>query len=212
LDNLEFDKMKKTLFRFIVILFILLCANEINSQEKKDLFALISENENPIELLPERMVFTQSLLWGKNGLLRKTGISPLNIENREKELRIRKTMLTAHQVIGYVTLASMVAQGIIGGKLYNGQDDLYNTHKTMGSIVNIGYFSGAGLSLFAPPPLINKKVRGLNSIKAHKILATLHFSAMVATNYYKDKNKDSHKAAAYTAFATYATAVLVLKF
>ena len=204
--------MKKTLFRFIVILFILLCANEINSQEKEDLFALISENENPIELLPERMVFTQSLLWGKNGLLRKTGISPLNIENREKELRIRKTMLTAHQVIGYVTLASMVAQGIIGGKLYNGQDDLYNTHKTMGSIVNIGYFSGAGLSLFAPPPLINKKVRGLNSIKAHKILATLHFSAMVATNYYKDKNKDSHKAAAYTAFATYATAVLVLKF
>jgi hypothetical protein len=207
LVNIKFRKMKTILFIFIFFS-IAICY----SQEKKDLFALISENENPIELLPERMVFTQSLLWGKNGLLRKTGISPLNIENREKELRIRKTMLTAHQVIGYVTLASMVAQGIIGGKLYNGQDDLYNTHKTMGSIVNIGYFSGAGLSLFAPPPLINKKVRGLNSIKAHKILATLHFSAMVATNYYKDKNKDSHKAAAYTAFATYATAVLVLKF
>ena len=121
-------------------------------------------------------------------------------------------MLTVHQVIGYVTLASMVAQGIIGGKLYNGQDDLYKTHKTMGSIVNIGYFTGAGLSLFPPPPLINKKVRGLNSIKAHKMLATLHFTAMVATNYYKDKNKDSHKAAAYTAFASYATAVLVIKF
>jgi len=212
LDNLEFDKMKKTLFRFIVILFILLCANEINSQEKEDLFALISENENPIELLPERMIFTQSLLWGKKGLLRKTGISPLNIENRQKELKIRKTMLTAHQVIGYLTLASMVAQGIIGGKLYNGQDDLYKTHKTMGSIVNIGYFTGAGLSLFAPPPLVNKKVKGLNSIKAHKILATVHFSAMVATNYYKDKNKKIHKAAAYTAFASYATAVLVIKF
>ncbi|MDA0757734.1 MAG: hypothetical protein O3C01_03605 [Bacteroidetes bacterium] len=204
--------MKKTLFRLIVILFILFCANEINSQEKEDLFTLISKEDKQIELLPERIVFTQSLLWGKNGLLRKTGISPLNIENREKELKIRKTMLTVHQVIGYVTLASMVAQGIIGGKLYNGQDDLYKTHKTMGSIVNIGYFTGAGLSLFAPPPLINKKVRGLNSIKAHKMLATLHFTAMVATNYYKDKNKDSHKAAAYTAFASYATAVLVIKF
>lgn len=199
--------MKTILFIFIFFS-IAICY----SQEKKDLFALISENENPIELLPERMVFTQSLLWGKNGLLRKTGISPLNIENREKELRIRKTMLTAHQVIGYVTLASMVAQGIIGGKLYNGQDDLYKTHKTMGSIVNIGYFTGAGLSLFAPPPLVNKKVKGLNSIKAHKILATVHFSAMVATNYYKDKNKKTHKAAAYTAFASYATAVLVIKF
>ena len=196
----------------IVLVFIFFSISMCYSQDKNDLFDLISEEEKQIELLPERIVFTQSLLWGKNGLLRKTGIYPLIIENREKELRIRKTMLTAHQVIGYVTLASMVAQGIIGGKLYNGQDDLYKTHKTMGSIVNIGYFTGAGLSLFAPPPLINKKVRGLNSIKAHKILATLHLSAMVATNYYKDKSKDSHKAAAYTAFASYATAVFVIKF
>ena len=196
-------------FLFIFILFSI----AINySQEKEDLFSLISEEQNQIELLPERMVFTQSLLWGKNGLFRKTGIYPLNIENREKELKIRKTMLTAHQVLGYVTLASMIAQGIIGGKLYNGQDNLYDTHKTMGNIVNVGYFTGAGLSLFAPPPLINKKVKGFNSIKAHKILATIHFSSMVATNYYKDKNKDNHKAAAYTAFASYATAVLVIKF
>ena len=196
----------------ILFIFILFSIAINYSQEKEDLFSLISEEQNQIELLPERMVFTQSLLWGKNGLFRKTGISPLNIENREKELKIRKTMLTAHQVLGYVTLASMIAQGIIGGKLYNGQDNLYDTHKTMGNIVNVGYFTGAGLSLFAPPPLINKKVKGFNSIKAHKILATIHFSSMVATNYYKDKNKKNHKAAAYTAFASYATAVLVIKF
>ncbi len=199
--------MKKILFSFILF------SISINySQEKEDLFNLISEEQNQIELLPERMVFTQSLLWGKNGLFRKTGISDLNLENREKELRIRKNMLNAHQVIGYITLASMVAQGIIGGKLYNGDESLRNTHKTMGNIVNIGYFTGAGLSLFAPPPLINKKVQGFNSIKAHKILATIHFSAMVATNHFKDRNKDTHKAAAYTAFASYATAVLVIKF
>ena len=71
--------MKKTLFRLSVILFILFCANEINSQEKEDLFALISKDQNQIDLIPERMIFTQSLLWGKKGLLRKTGISPLNI-------------------------------------------------------------------------------------------------------------------------------------
>ena len=182
------------------------------SQEKEELFSLISEEQNQIELLPERMVFTQSLLWGKNGLLRKTGISDLNIDNREKELSIRKNMLNAHQVIGYITLASMVAQGIIGGKLYNGDESLRNTHKTIGNIVNIWYITGAGLSLFAHPPLINKKVKGFKSIKAHKILATIHFSAMVATNHFKDRNKDTHKAAAYTAFASYATAVLVIKF
>jgi len=166
-----------------------------------------------IELLPEKMIFTQSLLWGKKGLLRKTGISELNLENRQKELRLRKSMLTAHQAIGYLTLASMIAQGIIGGKLYNGDESLRSTHNTMGKVVNIGYFTGAGLSLFSPPPLINKKKsKGFDSIKAHKILATIHFSAMVATNHYKHRDKKIHKASAYTAFASYATAVIVLKF
>jgi hypothetical protein len=159
------------------------------------------------------MIFTQSLLWGKKGLLRKTGISELNLENRQKELRLRKSMLTAHQAIGYLTLASMIAQGIIGGKLYNGDESLRSTHNTMGKVVNIGYFTGAGLSLFSPPPLINKKKsKGFDSIKAHKILATIHFSAMVATNHYKHRDKKIHKASAYTAFASYATAVIVLKF
>ena len=127
------------------------------SQEKDDLFNMIEQEEKKIELLPEKMIFTQSLLWGKKGLLRKTGISPLNLENRQKELKIRKTMLTTHQAIGYLTLASMIAQGIIGGKLYNGDESLRSTHNTMGKVVNIGYFTGAGLSLFSPPPLINKK-------------------------------------------------------
>ena len=195
-----------------IILFVFLICSFSFSQEKDDLFNMIEQEEKKIELLPEKMIFTQSLLWGKKGLFRKTGISPLNLENRQKELKIRKTMLTTHQAIGYLTLASMIAQGIIGGKLYNGDESLRSTHNTIGKVVNIGYFTGAGLSLFSPPPLINKKVKGFNSIKAHKILATVHFSAMIATNYYKDKNKSNHKAAAYTAFASYATAVLVIKF
>ena len=195
-----------------IILFVFIICSFSFSQEKDDLFNMIEQEEKKIELLPEKMIFTQSLLWGKKGLFRKTGISPLNLENRQKELKIRKTMLTTHQAIGYLTLASMIAQGIIGGKLYNGDESLRSTHNTMGKVVNIGYFTGAGLSLFSPPPLINKKVKGFNSIKAHKILATVHFSAMIATNYYKDKNKSNHKAAAYTAFASYATAVLVIKF
>jgi len=196
-----------------IILFVFLICSFSFSQEKDDLFNMIEQEEKKIELLPEKMIFTQSLLWGKKGLFRKTGISPLNLENRQKELKIRKTMLTTHQAIGYLTLASMIAQGIIGGKLYNGDESLRSTHNTMGKVVNIGYFTGAGLSLFSPPPLINKKKsKGFDSVKAHKILATVHFSAMVATNHYKYRDKKVHKAAAYTAFASYATAVIVLKF
>ena len=170
----------------------------------------VKENE---KLLPERMVFTQSILWGEKGIFRKTGISRLNKEQRTKELKIRKVMLKSHQIIGYLTLAGMIAQGILGGKLYNNWErDLYNTHKTVGNIVTASYFTGAGLSLFAPPPLVNKKVECFNSIKAHKILATIHFSGMVATNYFSKKNTDFHKYSAYTTFASYFAAVVVFKF
>jgi hypothetical protein len=66
--------------------------------------------------------------------------------------------------------------------------------------------------LFSPPPLINKKTKGFSSIKAHKFLSNIHFSAMVITNVVADSNKKAHKAAAYTAFASYATDVIVFKF
>jgi len=180
--------------------------------QKDDLFNLLDNSVEETQLLPKRMVFTQKLLWGEKGILRATGIAPLTMEQRQKELKLRRVMLTTHQVLGYATLAAMVAQGIIGGKLYNGDYELYELHKNMADVVNIGYFTTAGLSLFTPPPLINKKIKGFSSIKAHKTLATIHFSAMVVTNIYKDKNKEVHKTAAYTAFGSYAMAVLVFKF
>ena len=184
-----------------------------NGQDGQDLFDLIQDRQE-VQLLPERMVFTQRLLWGDKGFLRKIGIAPLNTIQREKELKLRRSMLTSHQVIGYATLAAMVAQGIIGAKLHkNWSRNTYDLHKDMATVVNIGYFTGAGLSLFAPPPLINKKVKGFSSIKAHKTLATIHFSAMVLTNVVdKYKNNNIHRASAYTAFGSYAVAILVFKF
>ncbi len=199
-------------FKIILIIsffFIPFC----NAQDGQDLFDLI-EDKQDVELLPERMVFTQRLLWGDKGFLRKTGIAPLNTTQREKELKLRRSMLTTHQVLGYATLAAMVAQGIIGAKLHKDwKRSTYDLHKDMATAVNIGYFTGAGLSLFAPPPLINKKVKGFSSIKAHKTLATIHFSAMVLTNVVdKYKNNNIHRASAYTAFGSYAVAILVFKF
>ena len=207
--------MYKAIFK-IIIVFSLLVFAESFSQEK-ELFDLIITDENATpELLPDRIIFTQKIFWGENGILRKTGIAPLNLENREKELKLRRTMLKTHQILGYFTLGAMVAQGFIGGKLYNASGEKYNslykTHKTMSKIVNTGYFTGAALSLFSPPPLINKKTKGFSSIKVHRFLANIHFTAMVVTNIVADRNKKAHKAAAYTAFASYATAVIVFKF
>ncbi len=207
--------MYKVIFKIVIVFFLLLSTE--NYSQEKELFDLIITDENATpELLPERIIFTQKIFWGENGILRKTGIAPLNLENREKELKLRRSMLKTHQILGYFTLGAMVAQGFIGGELYNATGDRYNslykTHKNMSKVVNAGYFTGAALSLFSPPPLVNKKTKGFSSIKAHRFLSNIHFSAMVITNMVSDSNKKAHKAAAYTAFASYATAVIVFKF
>ena len=199
-------KFKKILY--CAVLFPL----SVLSQEL-DLFNQIETDElTQTKLLPDKMIFTQKFLWGEKGLARVLKISPLNIKNREKELKLRRAMLKAHQFIGFLTFGGMIYQGILGGKLYNGDYSLYDKHKKVGELSTIAYFTGAGLSLFTPPPLVNKKVKGFNSIKAHKILAMIHFPAMVSTNVFKKKNKKIHKYSAYTAFASYATAIIVFKF
>jgi len=182
------------------------------AQEGEDLFAALEITTEVPELLPDQMLITQKLLWGERGLLRVAGIAKLNKDQREWELKLRRKLLVAHQVFGYVTLAGMIAQGIIGSQLYNGNYRLYETHENLGKAVTASYFTGAGLSLFSPPPLINKKVKGWSSMKAHKVLATVHLSAMIATNVLAEEDKKLHRAAAYTAFGSYAAAMIVLKF
>ena len=159
-------------------------AQEDTPETSEDLFSLMEESSDSQELLPERMLLSQRIFWGEKGLFRKVGWAPLDMEQREKELRLRRTMLTAHQFVGYATLAGMLAL----------------------------YFTDAGLSLFAPPPLVNKKVKGWSSMKAHKALATIHLSAMIATQMLAEENKKAHKTAAYTAFGAYAAAAIVMKF
>lgn len=205
--------------KFITIITILIATSYSALAQDVDslLLSLDPAVEEPVKLLPDKIMFTQRIFWGERGLLRRTGIMRLNEENRIKELKIRRTMLVTHQVLGYATLAGMIAQGIVGGKLYNGETQLKDAHESLAAAVNIGYFTGAALSLFSPPPLISKEVKGLNSIKAHKILASIHFTAMVATNMLAEKAEDPryakfHKAAAFTAFGAFAGATIVMKF
>ena len=193
----------------IILIFGLIISNlqPVVSQDFLEEFeSLITEEK--IKLLPEKMIFTQKIFWGEKGLLRKTGVSNLTLVNREKELVLREKMLKAHQIIGYITFAGMIYQGILGGKVYSGDYSYYDTHKTVGKIVTATYFTGAGLSLFAPPPLVSRKNEGLNNIKVHKILANIHVPAMIMTNALSNKNRKAHKVSAYTAFASYSFAML----
>jgi len=183
---------------------------------------LFDSTETTPSLLPDRMVFTQRAFWGEKGLLRITGLAPLNTESRRKELRIRRTMLVSHQVLGFATLAGFVAQGILGASLYNAQGERYRrlreTHQTVATAVNATYAATALLSLTAPPPLIGKRKEGLNSIKLHKYLAIVHLTGMLATNFLANRIarnvelKPYHRAAAFTTFGAFAAAMVVIKF
>ena len=204
---------RNILLSLFAIIFSVNCFAQDFTEEFEDLI----NTEKP-SLLPEKMIFSQRILWGEKGLLRKTGIVKLSLENREKELVIRERMLKAHQIIGYITFAGMIYQGILGGKLYNGDYSVYDTHKKLGNIVTASYFTGAALSLFSPPPLVNRKKEGLNNIRLHKILANVHVPAMVITNIYADKQyekksyKEIHKVSAYTAVASYTLAMVTIIF
>ncbi|MGC6421429.1 MAG: hypothetical protein ACON47_03140 [Flavobacteriaceae bacterium] len=198
--------MKKIALLFFIMTY------SLQGQEAEDLFAEMESLETIEQrLLPDRMLFTQRLLWGEKGLMRSFNRFELTVEKRERELKLRRKVLVAHQLLGYVTLAGMVAQGVLGTQLYNRKYNLYETHKILGNLTSATYFTTAALSLFAPPPLIAEK-KGLSSTRAHKWLATIHFSAMVATNVLADERKKWHRAAAYTAFGSYATAMIVLTF
>ena len=145
----------------------------------------------------------------------------LTPEKRQNELKVRRTMLVAHQIMGMATLGGMIAQGIVGAKLYNAGPSNYrslkNTHEALAAGVNFGYFSTAALSLFAPPKMLNER-KGYSSIKLHRGLAIIHMSAMIATNILAGQLESNpnlkpyHRAAAFTAFGAFAASMIVIKF
>jgi hypothetical protein len=211
---LKNKEMKKYLIYLGIIFSIPLNVSAQN--DSLDLLLQLGSVE-PVELIPKRMIFTQRILWGEKGLMRTLKVAPLTDHGRETELKIRRGMLVTHQVLGFATLAGMVAQGIVGAKLYSGDYKIKDLHEGLGTAVNITYFTTAGLSLFTPPPLISRQVKGLNGIKMHKTLAVVHLSAMIATNLLADsagdpKIKPLHRAAAFTAFGSFFGAMLVMKF
>lgn len=196
---------------------MLLAFSSLSAQDNDLLKQLQQEEKTDTALLPPKIIFTQRMLWGEKGLFRTAGWAPLTVEHRKKEMQTRRFMLKAHQVLGFVTLGGMVAQGIVGSQLYNGKPELRDTHEALATGINITYSMAALSSLFAPPPLVNRD-KGLTSLRLHKWLAVVHMSGMIATNILAgqiENNPDLkpiHRAVAFTTFAAYTAAVVVIKF
>lgn len=174
-------------------------------------------NKDSVKLLPNKFPFTQRLLWGQKGLMRNFNEFELTPAKRQEELKIRRTMLVAHQVMGFVTLGTMVAQGIVGQRLYNGDRSLRDMHESLAAGVNFCYFTTASLALFAPPKMFDER-KGYSSIKLHKALAIVHMTAMIATNILGGQLEGNpnlrswHRAAAFTAFGAFTASMIVIKF
>jgi len=190
-----------------------ICSFQLIAQD--DLLGdLMKTQDTTTALLPQKMLFTQRIFWGEKGLLRP--ISPLNAANRTKELKLRRGMLVTHQILGFATLGGMIGQGIVGSRLYkatgNNYSNLKDIHERLGAAVNITYSTTAVMSLFTPPPLINRDKK-FSSIRIHKWLSVVHMSGMIATNLLAGtKHKALHRAAAYTTFASFGAAAIAIKF
>ncbi len=212
--------MKKITILLILLFSISygLFAQVDSTQSALNLLDEISSKEaNNISLLPSKMIFTQQIFWGNNGLMRKLNRFELTPEKRQKELKIRRVMLVAHQTMGFVTMGAMLSQIIIGAQLYNGHSNLKSTHEVLAGVTNVTYFTTVSLALFAPPKMIPDH-KGYSSIKVHKILAIIHISGMIATDILGDlieshpNLKPYHMAAAITTFAAFSAAMIIIKF
>jgi len=207
----------------LVLISLLCIAFSIQLLAQKDTTATVDllgemnqESQVKESLLPGKIMFTQRIFWGEKGLMRTFNAFELTPEKRQHELKVRRTMLVAHQIMGFATLGGMVAQGIVGAQLYNGKD-VKDLHEGLATAVEIGYFSTAALSLFAPPKMLNER-KGYSSIKLHKILAMVHFTGMITTMVLagqlesNPELKSWHRAAAYTTFGAFAASMIVIKF
>ena len=143
--------------------------------------------------LPENMPYVKSLIWGKEGAFRKLNIGP---ESRIEELKLRRKMLQAHQWLGIITLAGLAYQYDVGKKLYDGDDSdywdsHYDKHKAMGYFTYMTYMSTSSLSIFSPPA--RKYDNNINSIRFHRRMAALHFTAMMAQPFLAKKAVENGK-------------------
>ena len=180
-------------------------------------------------LLPENMSFMERGLWGEDGILRGLGIaSPLTPEVRKHELDVRRTMLTMHQIGGFLTLGSMIATVYFGQKSlnspYTGQpkDPYRGTHQAFVTSTLILYGATGLMSILSPPPVIRRDEISTTTI--HKTLAWVHFAGMILTpiigktilkrgpvGRYADLNQARfHQISGYITTAVFATSMIVI--
>ncbi len=177
--------------------------------------------ETKPKLLPDKMSIMESFLWGENGLTRKIGlVYDLSPEEREHELGIRRTMLTAHQIGGFATLALMLAADYYGQRRIDGHRNAGDTHQTLIAATIVSYSATALLAILSPPPLIRRDEESTTTL--HKTLAWFHVAGMILTpilgsmiggrRHFNVDKAHYHQISGYITTALFASAMIVVTF
>lgn len=172
-------------------------------------------------LLPNNLSIMEKGLWGENGVLRGIGmVPPLTPEERRSELSLRRTMLTAHQIGGFVTLGLMGSAVYFGQKIIDGETGYRRNHQIFVTATIISYSATGMLAILAPPPLIRRDEVSTTTI--HKTLAWIHVAGMIATpilgGMIRHRTGSSvqaervHQVAAYITTATFAASMIIVTF
>lgn len=189
--------------------------------------------KSKMKLLPDNLSPMESFLWGEGGIMRSTGWFPLTPESRKSELGVRRTMLTAHQIGGFLTFGLFIPTLIIGQRNLTNWNNasnggrldrkLNNLHQMMGMLTFSSYMATASLAIFAPPPLIRRGDWSTTTL--HKTLAWVHFVGMIATPILGSLSgskslslsaaqnlRTIHQITAYTTFAAFSASMIILTF
>lgn len=181
-----------------------------------------------VSLLPERLSILESAFWGERGMMRTFNRFALTPENRKNELELRRTMLSIHQIGGFVTLGAMLTTCYFGQKIIDGRRDLGDTKETLAGLTVLSYAVTAAFSLLSPPPMLRRDEA--STITTHKLLAWVHIAGMVLTPILADgiasegkrgapgtgtidlKKAHFHQVAGYLTTAVFAAALLTVTF
>jgi hypothetical protein len=174
------------------------------------------------KLMPDNTSWFERALWGENGFIRKIGLAPpLTVEERKSELNLRRTMLTMHQIGGFVTLGLMATTVYYGQKTLNnpGVRTYRRYHQGFVAATITSYSATGLLAVLSPPPLIRRDEVSTTTI--HKALAWVHFAGMVVTpilgaslrrNFKDDQLTRFHQVSAYVTTGALAASLVVVTF
>jgi hypothetical protein len=170
-------------------------------------------------LLPANISFMEKSLWGENGFFRTTGLaSPLTPQSRTSELSLRRGMLVAHQLGGFVTLGLMMSAAYTGQKIIDGNSGYRPYHQGFVAGTIATYSVTGLLALLSPPPVIRRDEFSTTTL--HKTLAWVHVAGMIITpilgfmiGRHSDLKKEHvHQFSGYITTAVFAASMITVTF